>query len=442
VIAQIKYLVFKGITKKEQILFKSFLNLAKNELPYTVVILKSKQIHPDEPDIVIMDENYVLEESEASMIGLPSIVVGEDRNKDQEGYLSRPIQWSEFKVTMTNLDAQVIAEGDDAECVSPENAMRFLIEEEVDSVAEITESSIATPTLSDEGGYEDELDELSNDYQTFINSEYINVVDDVKRFKQDDANHSHSAVVLVSEDESASSNGVLVLETPLLEAWDFSEAEFNILSADDYEDSENSSEFNEKTTDVRVVHERAGFKISSDDEYWKEDNEIIVDNESFLFIKPAREMVYSDIEPGKWPSIIQSKQMTKVPLLDDWQPRESLKCYPLSSFIWVNTMVTKNKRLSNELDESTVYLLERWPHFTLLELDNVLLKLCTMLFVRPESLQSLASRSGYGRSTIIGLMNACYKLGYLKSPDNIDVDKMAHASNDEGMLGKFKDAFR
>jgi hypothetical protein len=65
-----------------------------------------------------------------------------------------------------------------------------------------------------------------------------------------------------------------------------------------------------------------------------------------------------------------------------------------------------------------------------------------MLFVRPESLQSLAVKSRYGRSTIIGLMNACYKLGYLKLPDDIDVDKMAHASNDAGMLGKFKGVFR
>jgi hypothetical protein len=93
---QIKYLVFKGIAKKERILFKSFLNLAKNELPYQVVILKSKQLDPIEADIVFLDEAYVLEGPEASMLGLPSIVVGGDRNKEQVGYLSRPVQWSEF----------------------------------------------------------------------------------------------------------------------------------------------------------------------------------------------------------------------------------------------------------------------------------------------------------------------------------------------------------
>jgi hypothetical protein len=444
VIAEIKYLVFKGIAKKEQILFKSFLNLAKNELPYRVVILKSKEINSDEPNIVIMDEAYVLEESEASMIGLPSIVVGGDHSKDQIGYLSRPVQWSEFKVAMINLDTQVMAEEDYAEHVLPEHAMRFVIQEEADSVAEIELSSAPEPRLSNDGVGEHEIDKMSADNHTFTNSEYIKVVDDVRYFKEDDTvqSHSQSAEVLMNDDESSSNSGFLVLETPPMDAWDFNEAEFNVSSigADEY--SENSSEFSEQTTGNQVLHKPAGFNISSDDEYWTEDNEIIVDYESFLFIKPTREMVYSDIEPGKWPHIIQSKQMTKVPLLDDWRPREGLKAYPLSSFIWVNTMVGESKNLSSELDESTEYLLERWPHFTLLELDNVLLKLCTMLFVRPESLQSLAVKSRYGRSTIIGLMNACYKLGYLKLPDDIDVDKMAHASNDAGMLGKFKGVFR
>ncbi|MFT5137537.1 MAG: hypothetical protein ACI9XU_001455 [Arenicella sp.] len=442
-IAQIKYLVFKGIAKKEQILFKSFLNLAKNELPYIVVILKSKQLNPDEPNIVIMDEAYVLKESEASMIGLPSIVVGEDRSKDQIGYLSRPVQWSEFKLAMTNLDSQVMAEGDRAERVLPEYAMPFVIQEEAGSVAEIEQSSAPKSEFSDDSGSEHGLDTMSADYHTSTNSEYIKVVDDVRYFNEDDAglSDSHGAVVLVSDYESSSNSGFLVIETPSMDAWDFNEAEFNVSSVVEDEHSENSSEFSELTSDNQVLNERAGFEISSDDEYWTEDNEIIVDNESFLFIKPAREMVYSDIEPGRWPSTIQSKKMTKVPLLDDWHPGEGLKGYPLSSFIWANTMVGENKKLSNELDESTEYLLERWPHFTLLELDNVLLKLCTMLFVRPESLQSLAVKSGYGRSTIIGLMNASYKLGYLKLPDNIDVDKMAHASHDAGMLGKIKDVF-
>lgn len=444
VTAQIKYLVFKGIAKKEQILFKSFLNLAKNELPYQVVILKSKQLDPSDPDIVIMDETYVLEDSEAGLVDLPSIVVGEDRNKEQSGYVSRPVQWSEFKVALTELNVEVIVEGDDVERVLPEDAMHFVIEEVNDSVVAVAESPAPKESSSVEGDdeYEYELDKMSSDYHSYTNSEYIKVVDDVKQFKEEDVTQSNEPVVLVTDDESATNSGVLVLETDSMDAWDFSDAEFNISSAGDESDSQESSEFSEPTTDTVVLHERAGFEIGSEEEYWTEDNEIIVDNKSFLFIKPEREMVYSDIEPGKWPEVVQRKEMTKVPLRDDWRPREGLKVYPLSSLIWVNTMVKETQELFHELDEDTEYLLERWPHFTLLELDNVLLKLCTMLFVRPESLQSLSSKSGYGRSTITGLMNACYELGYLKLPEHIDVEKLAPASNDEGMLGKFKDVFR
>lgn len=439
---QIKYLVFKGIAKKERILFKSFLNLAKNELPYRIVILKSKQLDSSEPEIVIMDETYVLKGSEASMLSLPSMVVGDDRNKEQVGYLSRPVQWSEFKLALTNLNVEVAVEGDDVERLLPDDAMHFVIEEAAGSVAEAKQSSSPKSTFSDEGDYEGELDKLSADDNAYTNSEYIHVVDTVAQFKEGQAGQNQGPVALISDDESSLRSTVLVLETPSMDAWDHNELQFSASSGGDDSDSEMSSEFSELDTDTVVLHERAGFKISSIDECWAEDNEIIVDNESFLFIKSAREMVYSDIEPGKWPVIIARQEMTRVPLRDDWQPAQGLNVYPLSSFIWVNTMVCENQMLFRELEENTEYLLERWPHFTLLELDNVLLKLCTMLFVRPESLQSLSSKSGYGRSTIIGLMNACYKLGYLKLPESIDVDKLAPASNDERMLGKFKDSFK
>jgi hypothetical protein len=426
---QIKYLVFKGIAKKEQILFKSFLNLAKNELPYQVVILKSKQLDSSQPDIVIMDEAYVLEGSEASMLDLPSMVVGDDRNREHVGYLSRPIQWSEFKLALINLNVEVRVEGDDAGRLLPEHTMRFVIEEISDSVAEAKQSPSSKPTISDESGYESdyegELDKLSADCNTYTNREYINVVDAVAQCKEEQAGQSQGSVALMSDDESSSSSAALVLETPSMDVWD-----------------DNELEFSESSIDRVVLHERAGFKISPVDEYWTEDNEIIVDNESFLFIKPVRKMVYSDIEPGRWSVIIARQQMTKVPLHNDWQPAQGLNVYPMSSFIWVNTMVCEAKELFSELDEDTDYLLERWPHFTLLELDNVLLKLCTMLFVRPESLQSLSAKSGYGRSTIIGLMNACYKLGYLKLPEDIGVDKLGPPSNNESVLGKFKEVFR
>ena len=69
---QIKNLVFKGIEKKEQILFKSFLNLAKNELTYQVVILKDSDTDAT-PDFVMMDESYEYSDDEAALKDLPTI---------------------------------------------------------------------------------------------------------------------------------------------------------------------------------------------------------------------------------------------------------------------------------------------------------------------------------------------------------------------------------
>jgi hypothetical protein len=65
-----------------------------------------------------------------------------------------------------------------------------------------------------------------------------------------------------------------------------------------------------------------------------------------------------------------------------------------------------------------------------------------MLFVRPESVSSLATKSGYGRSTIRGLMNACYRMDFLKLPAQITGEQAMVSTNDEGMLGKIKDVFR
>ena len=98
--------------------------------------------------------------------------------------------------------------------------------------------------------------------------------------------------------------------------------------------------------------------------------------------------------------------------------------------------------MARGLDETSEYILERWPYFDLLELDNVLLKLCTLLFVNPESAYSLMQKSGYSRHVVFGLMNACHKLGILRRPEDVKIEEFSEASNEDGMFGKIKDVFR
>ncbi|MEM7359305.1 MAG: hypothetical protein AAF431_09420 [Pseudomonadota bacterium] len=435
---QIKYLVFKGISKKEEILFKSFLNLAKNELPYQVVVLKANRVDQNDPDLVILDEDYELENDELKLSDLPTILVGDDHRKQQPCYVTRPVQWSEFKAALSELDVELKSQGENAERVLPSD-VKFAIAEMGNTVS--VDDSAPTDDkkeYSDEGEYEYELDKMSVDYHSFTNSDYVKVVDDVMQFKDAENAEGDQPVILMTDDESASVNSVLVLETHSVDAWDFEDSEFSISEIV----NEQKEAFEEPESDLVVLKQRAGFEIAAGEEYWLEDNEIIVDNDSFLFIKPARKMVYSSQEPGKWPTVLQKNKLTRVPLREDWRPRDGLKVYPISRLLWVNTLISQTRELAAGLDEDQEYLLERWPHFDLLEMDNVLLKLCTMLFVRPESVSSLASKSGYGRSTICGLMNACHEMGYLKQPDQIGAERLAHAAQDEGMLGKIKDVFR
>jgi len=161
-----------------------------------------------------------------------------------------------------------------------------------------------------------------------------------------------------------------------------------------------------------------------------------------LFTKPERQMVYSKVEPARWTKALSEETVTKHPLDDEWHPMEGLKAYPMNRLLWANTIITNNESLADGLAENAEYMLERWPHFELLELDNVLLKLCTLLFVGPESPYSLMQKSGYGRNVVFGLINACFEMGILRNANEIEHETLSDASNEDGVFGKLKDVFR
>lgn len=436
---QIKYLLFVGLAKKEEILFKSFLNLARNDLDYQVVVLKSSQVEEDAPDIVIMDENHVLNEEEQILKDLPTVLVGDDYRAEDDFYVTRPVQWSEFRHAIVSLDIKVDEpKVEQIDRILPEEVKMAIADSETDADQGNQKSETK---YSDKGEYEFELDQLSTDYHSFSNSEYVKVVDDVRQFQKYNKGSTDEQVLLVTDDESNFANSVLVLETASMDAWELSESDF---TAADVEERHSVIEgFSESVVDDVVEKKRSGTPIFRDDEFWLQDCEVIVDNRTFMYIKAKREMVYSEFEPGKWPEILHRGALSMTPLEDDWRPKESLQVFPLSSLKWVHTLVNATSDLHSRFDDDALYQLESWPTFNLLELDNVLLRLCTMLFVRPESVSSLASKSGYGKSTIRGLMNACYEMGCLKLPEHIAGEQLVAArSAEEGMLGKIKDVFR
>ena len=87
-------------------------------------------------------------------------------------------------------------------------------------------------------------------------------------------------------------------------------------------------------------------------------------------------------------------------------------------------------------------MLLSWPAFELLELDNALLKMTTMLFVGPESAYSLMQKTGENRLLVYGMLNACKELGMLVPPEQVQQQQSNMSAQEEGMLGKIKDVFR
>lgn len=485
----IEYLGFKGVEKKEQILFKSFLNLAKNDLSYQVIVLKAKDEEEHAPTILIVDESYSLEEDVADLTGVQHILVGNDPEKQSDSYIVRPVQWSDFKAALgklvidgveTPVEERLLPEDVDLEVeesLSPDTEASS--HSELLDADEQSESTLIDVYSGDDVYESYELDQLSAQYGEVTNDEeYMQVVDDVIQYnteksaelqespespespddviqynteKSQDSQDDTAAepFILVSDDESASANSVLVIETNSMDAWDFNELEMQADVASE-ETSNSFSKFkkamgvdDEDTEDVSEldIPKRTGNRIGLDEEYWFERNEIIADGESFLYFLPDRKMVYSSKEPGMWPSVLKRYRLTKSMIADDWKPEPELTAYPLDTFRWTHILVTETTELSNSLDDEGEYMLESWPSFELLELDNILLKLCAMLFVRPESMASLAQKSGYGLSTVCGLMNACHEFGLLKEPSQISSDITINDDVGEGMLGKIRDAF-
>ena len=438
--AQIKYLIFKGIEKKEQIVFKSFLNLAKAELTYQVVILKSDVQNDDAPDIVIMDESYELTQDEEALGLLPTVLIGDDLRDDALNYVSRPVQWSDFKIALTSLDISLNEEEVALERVLPKD-IKF-------AISDASQTSIDSDSLTKDGevdevdSYDYELDNMTIDYQSITNSDYMKVVEDVRQFDKLEDTNNAEAVILITDDESASANSVLVIETDSLDAWDFTETQTTQESGDSFFDFKATNNDVESSQTEAFVEKKAGVELKPGEEYWLEDNEIIANNKTVLIIKADRGMVYSDVEPGKWLSIVQRSNLTKQPLSVQWHPTTSVKGYPLERLIWADTLVNQGAELLQGLEEGEEYILKCWPKFELLEFDNTLLKLCSMLFVQPESVASLAQKSGYGRSTIRGLINACYQSGILKMPHEVNLKVLAKPTGNESMLNKIKDAFR
>ena len=450
---KIKYLGFKGVEKKEQILFKSYLNLAKNELDFQIVVLNSKAAIDDTPDLLITDSAYEFTEIDQEFKSLPMILVGNDIALDQHNYISRPVQWSDFKRALASLSFDEEQVGVEPQRLLPDQ-MRFAIKEivEENSISVAAESASEEDEQDQADELELELGSMSVEYNSHTNSEYMKVVEDVQDFhgaSAKDASGTPQAIVLVTDEESTSVNSVLVIETDSLDVWDmdsFIEDEEKQEETQDNPDPEETVSENEiENVRRQEIFKRleAGETVSINDKYWVDGGEFFCDAEPLFIIRPGGESVYSAMEPAKWGVSMRNRELIKLPLGDSWEPADDLKVYPISRLPWANSIATNYSSLMDGVEENQNYMLQSWPDFELLELDNMLLKLCTMLYVDAESPQTLMEKTGYSRSVVYAFVNACHTTGILRHEDDIEKPNLAQINQqDSSMLNKIKDVFR
>ena len=437
-----KTIIFRGLEKKEEILFKSFLNLVKNDLTCELELIKDPNALLDEADYLIADSDYQLSEEEETMAPLPTLRVGADAAQEAADYLVRPVQWSDFKEGLIALElAGIVEPSTDEGRLLPTD---FSLEApDADDQGSLIDKEDETQSFVEATAYNFELDKMTVDDNSFTNSEYVKAAaDDVKGFHQEDG--SPQAVMLMSDDESANSNSVLVIETNSLDAWDMDDSEFDELHSHSVE-TPSELELPDLSTRERKVAKTklaTGTAVESYAEMWMTEQEVMAGPQTLLVVRPGERKVYSAKEPGRWIVSMRKKELTSVPLADNWKATDDLKAYPLERLIWINALVGRHDHLDDEMSDNQEVMLLKWPHFELLELDNALLKMTTMLFVAPESAYSLMQKTGEGRAVVYGMLNACKELDLLASESQIRKITARKNDDESGVFGKLKDAFR
>jgi hypothetical protein len=154
------YIRFLSVSKKEQVLFKSFFNLAKFDFPWDFHILDGE--NPDmqaQTNLLIVDQDHEWQAEADLYPKCPTIIVGEEQEIDlseAQIFLTRPIQWTEFKNCLVSLEVgKESTEGDTQDASEKSNAANAveitdepLIPVELDEAVEVDAEAIEELELS------------------------------------------------------------------------------------------------------------------------------------------------------------------------------------------------------------------------------------------------------------------------------------------------------
>ena len=353
----LKHIHLIGIERKETMLVQSFVDLINEDLDSDYQIdHELKQT----PDLFVVDELSHHDDVNEVNRKAPVLVLGEDVNNPEAGYLHRPIQWSRFKSVM-----ELIGKNEN-------NTM----------------SVDLTQVIEVDGEDEDQRGAKSFRSETAI------------------ANLSTTRKVEIdTKTNKEKADSISSIETP--------RANLN-------EETSETTQFEISNQDVDLADEYEGLdRLGTNIEFWDgEDCQVVVAGKPAFFVLPQREMIYSEYPINDWEVLLRSKDVRKAFMSEDWQPTGKMKSYPLRWLTWFSGHARSKGYLVTELNKDHYFLLDKWPEFDLLYNNNEHLKLCGLMFKEGHSIQEMVSKTHLRARIIIGLVNACYKLGVLSSfPD-------------------------
>jgi hypothetical protein len=205
----------------------------------------------------------------------------------------------------------------------------------------------------------------------------------------------------------------VIIETDFIDAWTISiEAELNSVSQS-LNEMKRGPLAREPVSKIQPVL-RQGVRVPSGIRFWEGDAEILLGGAPLFLIDETGQRLYSDSPIREWTKILRERNLVRRDLSEGWYVDPSVKSSPLPWFLWCSAQARSKGRLLSKIDPGQEYLLEKWPNFELIRNDNQSLRLCALLFSRPESVKSLVAKSEIKGRKVVAFMNACYLLGLVK----------------------------
>jgi hypothetical protein len=451
-----RIIAFRGIPKREEILLRSFLNLADSDFDCRVEADDSKAV-----DVVVLDESVLKSDMKDLRDDVNYIVLGTEGPHSDLPYVSRPLHWSSFTqvfeevVSSGTTTEQSPSEGPEEGSESFSGAVPPDDSKESGSVSETEQDeddSEPGPVLTGEQASMSEPPELTEPVTDMVPDDISSLevvggqpgeavlppgVTSSKELGESGAGGGGGSAAVSPVDQDGSGavelklsetdeetvlverpgigevEDTVVIETDFIEAWTISiEAELNSVSQSLHEMKRTplAREPAAKKSPVPNL----GVRLPAGIRFWEGDAELLLGGSPLFLIDETGQRLYSDSPIREWTKILREPNLVRRDLSEGWYVDPSVKSSPLPWFLWCSAQARSKGRLLKGIDPGQEYLLEKWPNFELIRNDNQSLRLCALLFSRPESVKSLVAKSAIKGRKVVAFMNACHLLGLIK----------------------------